>query len=94
MAHFVLEDAQPEDVIRNSFAYYEPITTHDSSLSKSVFCIVAARLGMVEKALDYLKDTVNIDFDDQHRNTRDGIHAANMGGSFMAIVYGFGGFSA
>ena len=92
LAHFVLEDAQPEDVIRSSFAYYEPITTHDSSLSKSVFSIVAARLGQVEKALDYLTDTVDIDFEDKHHNTRDGIHAANMGGSFMSIVYGFGGF--
>ncbi len=92
LAHFVLEDAQPEEVIRNSFLYYEPITTHDSSLSKSVFCIMAARLGMEERAIQYFSDSVDIDFSDRYHNTRDGIHAANMGGSFMAIVYGFGGF--
>ncbi len=92
LAHFVLEEAQPEEVIRNSFLYYEPITTHDSSLSKSVFCIMAARLGMEERAIHYFSDSVDIDFSDRYHNTRDGIHAANMGGSFMAIVYGFGGF--
>jgi alpha,alpha-trehalose phosphorylase len=26
-----------------------------------------------------------------HKNTKDGIHTANMGGTYMAIVYGFGG---
>ena len=92
LAHFVLEDAQPEEVIRNSFLYYEPITTHDSSLSKCIFSIVAARLGMEEKALRYFNDTMTLDYEDHYRNTKDGIHAANMGGSFMVIVYGFGGF--
>jgi alpha,alpha-trehalose phosphorylase len=92
LAHCILEDAQPEETIRRSFEYYEKITTHDSSLSKSIFCIVAARLGMIEKAFDYFGDSLYLDLLDHQRNTRDGLHIANMGGNYMAIVYGFGGF--
>jgi len=33
-----------------------------------------------------------MDLWDLHRNTKDGIHTANMAGTFLTIVYGFGGF--
>ncbi|MCK5128808.1 MAG: glycoside hydrolase family 65 protein [Clostridiales bacterium] len=92
LAHFILEDAQSEETIRNSFEYYEKITTHDSSLSRCIFSIVAAKLGMEEKAFKYFGDSTKLDLLDLHGNTKDGIHTANMGGNYMAIVYGFGGF--
>lgn len=92
MAHFILEDAQDEETIRRSLLYYEGVTTHDSSLSQCIFCIVAARLGMEEKAYRYFCSTVYIDLEDQFYNTKDGIHMANMGGNYMAVVYGFGGY--
>jgi len=91
LAHFLLEEAQPESVIRDSFHYYVPITTHDSSLSRSIFSIMAARLGMEEAALAYFGDLIKLDLMDLHHNTRDGIHTANMAGTYLAIVYGFGG---
>ena len=92
MAHFVLEDIQSLDTIRNSFEYYEKITTHDSSLSECIFSIIAAKLGMEEKAFKYFGDSTKLDLLDLHHNTKDGVHTANMGGNYMAIVYGFGGF--
>ncbi len=92
MAHFILEDAQDEETIRKSFLYYEQITTHDSSLSQCVFSIMAARLGMEDKAERYFSNSLYIDLQDLSGNTKDGIHAANIGGNYMAIVYGFGGF--
>jgi alpha,alpha-trehalose phosphorylase len=92
LAHFILEDAQSEQVMLNSFHYYEKITTHDSSLSKCIFSIMAARLGMPEKAAHYFGDAIKLDLMDQCKNTKDGIHTANMAGNYMAIVYGFGGF--
>jgi alpha,alpha-trehalose phosphorylase len=91
LAHFIFEDAQSMDTIRNSFAYYEKVTTHDSSLSTCIFSIVASKLGMEEKAYDYLGDSAKLDLFNTHKNTKDGIHTANMGGNFMAIVYGFAG---
>lgn len=92
MAHFILEDAQDEETILNSFHYYEKITTHDSSLSYCIFSIVAARLGMVDKAFEYFQHSACLDLQDKHHNTADGLHIANMGGNYMSIVYGFGGF--
>jgi len=91
LAHFIFEDAQDSETIRKSFDYYEKITTHDSSLSTCIFSIVASRLGLVEKAYEYFGDSAKLDLFDTHKNTKDGIHTANMGGSYMAIVYGFGG---
>ncbi len=91
LAHFVLEDEQKLSTMRHSYDYYEKITTHDSSLSTCIFCIMAARLGMTEKAYDYFGESAHIDLNDTYGNTRDGIHVANMGGMYMAIVYGFGG---
>jgi len=92
MAHFILEDIQSNETMKNSFMYYEKITTHDSSLSKPVFGIMAARLGIEEKALEYFRDSAMLDLTDINGNTNDGIHVANMAGSLMVLVYGFAGF--
>lgn len=92
LAHFIFEDAQDMETIRKSFAYYEKITTHDSSLSTCIFSIVASKLGLADKAYEYFGDSAKLDLFNTHHNTKDGIHTANMGGNYMAIVYGFGGF--
>jgi alpha,alpha-trehalose phosphorylase len=92
LAHFILEDSQTDEVIRNSYDYYEKRTVHDSSLSRSIFSIMAARLGMKEKAASYFGESIKLDLLDLQGNTKDGVHTANMGGSYMVIVHGFGGF--
>lgn len=89
LAHFLFEDEQKISTIRNSFDYYEKITTHDSSLSRCVFSIMASKLGMTEKAYQYFNFSSKMDILNSQRNTKDGIHTANMGGTYMAIVYGF-----
>lgn len=91
LAHFIFEDAQSYETIRRSFEYYEKVTTHDSSLSTCIFSIVASKLGLADKAYEYLGDSAKLDLFNTHKNTKDGIHTANMGGTFMAIVYGFAG---
>jgi len=91
LAHFIFEDAQDMETIQKSFAYYEKITTHDSSLSTCIYSIVAAKLGLYDKAYEYFGDSAKLDLWNTHHNTKDGIHTANMGGTYMTIVYGFGG---
>lgn len=91
LSHFLLEDEQSEEVMKNSFDYYEKVTTHDSSLSSCVFSMMAARVGYLEKAYDYFIETARLDLDNTHGNTKDGLHMANMGGTWMAIVSGFAG---
>ncbi|MCL2216900.1 MAG: family 65 glycosyl hydrolase [Defluviitaleaceae bacterium] len=91
LAHFLFEDGVPENVLRNSYLYYDKITTHDSSLSGCVFGIMASRLGLSEKAYAYFADTVGGDLNNKHGNTKDGLHIANLGGSWLAVVCGFAG---
>lgn len=91
LAHFLLEDYQSLGTMKNSFDYYETVTTHDSSLSHCIFSIMAARFGDLTKAYQYFEDSVRLDLDDAHHNTKDGIHTANMGGTYLGIVFGFGG---
>jgi alpha,alpha-trehalose phosphorylase len=91
LAHFLLEDEQELSVIKDSFDYYEKITTHDSSLSTCVFSIMASKVGYQDKAYEYFIETARMDLDNTHGNTKDGLHMANMGGTWMAIVFGFAG---
>ncbi|QHJ69191.1 glycoside hydrolase family 65 protein [Planococcus halotolerans] len=91
LAHFLLEDEQDFETIKNSYDYYEAITTHDSSLSTCVYSIMASKLGYSEKAYSYFNETARLDLDNTHKNTKDGLHMANMGGTWLGIVYGFAG---
>lgn len=90
LAHFLLDDTSDE-IIEKSYHYYENITTHDSSLSPCVYGMMASRINQPELAYKFLKKTLYLDLKNLHGNTKDGLHIANAGGTFMAIVYGFAG---
>jgi len=91
LAHYLFGGEVGFEVRKRTYEYYEGVTTHDSSLSACVFSIMAARLGMPEKAYQYYLRTVRTDLDNEHGNTRDGIHTANMGGAYLGLVAGFAG---
>lgn len=91
LSHFILEDYAHHSTIKNSYDYYERLTTHDSSLSSCIYSIVASKLGYEKKAFDYFMETARLDLDNTHNNTKDGLHMANMAGTFMGLAYGFGG---
>jgi alpha,alpha-trehalose phosphorylase len=73
------------------FGYYEAITVRDSSLSASTQAIVAAEVGHLELAYDYFGETALIDLRDLAENTRDGMHIASLGATWLVVVAGFGG---
>lgn len=81
----------PEQKERN-FSYYERITVRDSSLSACIQAIVAAEVGQLDLAYDYLGEAALVDLDDLAHNTRDGVHIASLAGTWLALVAGFGGF--
>ena len=91
LANFLYEDETSFSTMLNTFLYYERLTTHDSSLSTCIFSIMASRLGLWDKAYAYFGNSVEIDIHNTHGNTKDGIHTANMGGSYLAILFGFAG---
>jgi len=90
LSMLLLDDVDTE-TIRRSYDYYEPLTTHDSSLSPCVYSMLASRINRVQSAYDFFMKTVRLDLDNLHHNTKDGLHIANAGGAYMAVVYGFGG---
>ena len=73
------------------FAYYEPITVRDSSLSASIQAIVAAESGALDLAHAYLQETAFVDLHGLKGNTASGVHLAASAGAWLAIVAGFGG---
>ncbi|MBM7690111.1 maltose phosphorylase [Enterococcus ureilyticus] len=72
-----------------NFLFYEPMTVHESSLSPSVHAILAAELGMEEKAVEMYQRTARLDLDNYNNDTEDGLHITSMTGSWLAIVQGF-----
>ncbi len=74
-----------------NFAYYERLTVRDSSLSASTQAVMAAEVGHLELAYDYLCEAALIDLDDLQHNTRDGMHIASLAGTWLGAVAGFGG---
>ncbi len=91
LAHFLLEDYTNFETMKRSFDYYESITTHDSSLSPCIYGIMASRVGYKEKAYAYFGDSLKLDLENTHGNTKDGLHMANMAGTALSLIYGFAG---
>ena len=84
-------DAFSEEEKARDFAYYEGLTVRDSSLSASTQAVIAAEVGHLELAYDYLGEAALMDLHDLHHNTHDGVHIASLAGAWIAVVGGFGG---
>jgi alpha,alpha-trehalose phosphorylase len=76
---------------KRNFDYYDPITTHDSSLSVCIQSIVACEIGYRDRALEYFEFAAAMDLSDVGGNVRHGAHVASIGGTWMALTYGFAG---
>ncbi len=91
LAMMLHSEAFTQEQKTRNFAYYEPLTVRDSSLSASTQAVLAAEVGQLELAYDYLSEAALMDLDDLEHNTRDGVHIASLAGAWTALVSGFGG---
>ncbi|MHC4945489.1 MAG: glycoside hydrolase family 65 protein [Planctomycetota bacterium] len=91
LALFLLGNEFSLEEKKRNFDYYDAITTGDSSLSVSIQSILAFEIGTREKASEYARHSMLMDLADIGGNVRDGVHMASMGGTWMALVYGFAG---
>lgn len=74
--------------------FYEPITLHDSTLSYGIHALIAAQLGLKEKAWNYFCKSLYLDLDNIMENTgSEGLHLAALGASWQALFFGFAGLS-
>lgn len=88
---YTFEEEYDLDAIKRNFDFYEPRTVHESSLSPCVHSILASRIGMPEKAYEMYLRTSRLDLDDYNNEVDEGLHITSMGGTWMSVVYGFGG---
>jgi alpha,alpha-trehalose phosphorylase len=56
-----------------------------------VHAIVAAEVGHVDLAYDYLTEAALMDLEDLEHNVLDGVHIASLGGALLAVMAGLGG---
>jgi kojibiose phosphorylase len=92
MLMFLLWDRFSPAVRAANFRYYEPRTSHDSSLSPSFHALVAARLNDLALAERYLDQAARIDLDFTRKGwagASGGVHIAALGGIWQALAYGF-----
>jgi alpha,alpha-trehalose phosphorylase len=83
-------DAFTDEQKARNFAYYEAITVRDSSLSASTQAIIAAEVGHLQLAHDYLAEAALMDLNDLEHNVRDGVHMGSLAGAWQAVVAGLG----
>jgi alpha,alpha-trehalose phosphorylase len=83
-------DAFTDEEKARNFAYYEAITVRDSSLSSCTQSIIAAEVGHLQLAHDYLGEAALMDLGDLEHNVRDGVHMGSLAGAWLAVVHGLG----
>jgi kojibiose phosphorylase len=91
MLMYLLPTDFTREQMKTAYEYYEPITTHDSSLSSIIYAIVATWLGKMTEVESYFQKSVKIDFDLDKKGCEEGIHIANAGGLWQAVIHGFAG---
>ena len=91
LAIFLFGQAFSIEEKRRNFDFYDPLTTHDSSLSVCIQSIIANEVGYYDKALEYYRFAATMDLSDVGGNVRHGAHIASIGGAWLALVYGFAG---
>jgi HAD superfamily hydrolase (TIGR01509 family) len=88
--HLLPEEMQPGSLEQN-VAYYEPRTSHGSSLSPAIHASLLARVGRFDEALRLLTMACRLDLDNLNHTTANGLHTATFGGVWQALVFGFAG---
>ncbi|MEA2012881.1 MAG: beta-phosphoglucomutase [Verrucomicrobiota bacterium] len=76
---------------RNNYNFYEPKTNHGSPLSPSIHSIIASDIKKQTDAYNYFRQSALMDLNDFASNTKEGLHLACCGGTWMAVINGFAG---
>jgi kojibiose phosphorylase len=93
MLQYILRDHYSDESVRVNYDFYEPRTDHTygSSLGPSIMTIMACDVGKPDHAYEHFIRAVRADLRDVRGNAGDGIHGASAGGTWQAVVFGFGG---
>ena len=86
LAMFLLGDRSTPEQKKRNFDYYDPLTTHDSSLSVCIQSIVANELGYARRALEYFNFAVTMDLSDVGGNMMHGAAAPSGGACALHLA--------
>lgn len=89
LAMYLLQDEFTPAQMAEAYDFYEPMTLHFSSLSYNTHSIIATKIGRQKQAYDYFLKAAGLDLDNLRDATKDGLHAAALGGTWQTVVYGF-----
>ncbi len=92
LMYWMFQESFSEEVRKAGYAYYDPRCSHTSSLSRCIFSAVAAQTGMADEAYRQFMLSAEADIaPGLEMESESGIHAACMGGTWLAAVTGFAG---
>jgi alpha,alpha-trehalose phosphorylase len=89
MLLYLFPELFSQEVVLANYRYYEPRTDHGSSLSPAIHAAIAARLGLRADAERYWRQSLALDLSNTMGNSSLGVHAACMGATWQALVFGF-----
>src|SRR5690606_4482897 len=95
-ALYMFKKMYDKTVYQENFNYYEPRTEHGSSLSMSMYAIVASWIGNTKHAYQLFMRSATIDLTGKSKQYAGkiyigGTHPAAAGGAYLAVLYGFAG---
>jgi len=88
---YFFDEEYDTETIRRNYDFYEPRTVHESSLSPSIYSIIASRIGRIDRAYELYLRTARLDIDDINKEVKEGLHITSMAGTWLSIVEGFAG---
>ena len=91
MLHHLLPGEAVPGSLETNLAYYEPRTSHGSSLSPAIHASLLARTRRFDEAVRLFTMACRLDLDNLTHTTAKGLHTATFGGVWQALVFGFAG---
>ena len=91
MLLFLLSDVFNKRTKTTNYDFYVSRTAHRSSLSPAMQAIIAGQAGDLNRAYNLFNVALRADISDLYGNTPGGIHAASLGGTWQAVIFGFAG---
>lgn len=91
MLLYLLDDVFSLKTKIANYEFYMPRTVHKSSLSPSIHAILASEAQDLNRAYNLFNVSLRADISNLFGNTHEGIHAAALGGTWQAVVFGFAG---
>lgn len=91
MLMILLDDVFNLKTKQANYDFYISRTVHKSSLSAPMHAYIACEVGDLHRAYNFFNVGLRADISNLYANTSQGIHAASLGGTWQALIFGFGG---